>query len=80
MTRNLRDREGICASFTESCQKRVAERVYHAVLRKLQITLQLVMKMIEGGHEVRFASMAREYILRLAVQRSVDEHFLSTGR
>ena len=40
MTRNLLDLESVCASFTEPCQKRVAQRVYNAILWKLQILSQ----------------------------------------
>ena len=67
MTRDLLDCKGVRASFTESRRKRVADRVYHAVLRELQTRPQLVMKMIEGGlTRYGLPAMTREYILRLA--------------
>jgi len=42
VTRHLLNRESIRASFTKPCQERAAKRVYHAVRRKLQMLLQLL--------------------------------------
>ena len=49
MTRNLIDSEGVQASLAESRQKRVTEEVYHAVICKLQIVSELVVKSIKSG-------------------------------
>jgi hypothetical protein len=47
MTRDLLNREGVCTSLTESRQKSVAQRVYHAVIWQLQIVPKLPMEMVE---------------------------------
>ena len=86
MTRDLLNREGVCASLTEPSQKRVAQLVYHAVLRMLQILSQLLIlssflvKMIERSHEIWFARVVREDILGLAFKRAIDKHVLSPWR
>jgi len=43
ITRDLLDSEGICASFTKPGQKRVAQAVYHALIRKVQMRWRVVL-------------------------------------
>jgi hypothetical protein len=72
MTRDLLNREGVSACFTEPSQKRVAQGVYHAVLWDLQtlfqflILPQFLVKMIERSDEIWFAMLICEDIFRLA--------------
>jgi hypothetical protein len=85
MTCDLLNRKDVCASLAEPSQKRVAQRVYHAVFRKPQTFSQLLILpkflvyMIERSDEIWLASMICENIFRLPFERAVDKRFLVTG-
>jgi len=64
MTRNLLYSEGIGTSLTEPSQKRVTQRVYHAVIWKLQIVPELLMEMIKRRYQVWITCMICEDIFR----------------
>ena len=50
MTRDLLDSEGICASFTKPGQKRVAQAVYHALIRKVQMPSHPLVQRASRGY------------------------------
>jgi len=50
ITRDLLDSEGICASFTKPGQKRVAQAVYHALIRKVQMPSHPLVQRASRGY------------------------------
>ena len=73
MTRNLLDLEGVRASFTEPCQKRVAQRVYNAILRKLQILSQPGDVLVNVTQAVWLASQTNSLRYKISNLRIPDK-------
>src|SRR5215217_472062 len=77
MTRDLLYREGIGSSLTEPRQKRVTQRVYHAVIWKLQTVPELLLKTMK----VRLTSGPCGFGLRtrtLTCSPTINTHLLSS--